>query len=675
MAEDRSKGYHRYGFGSFLPNIASRLKGINKKNVNRSSDKNVTFFLPEIQVSQLIDNQPSKKEPSTSSARLLEDEEENYEHGSEEAQGTVLPSLIGTSMFKEEKTSKAPWWKWSRQDKNLELKEKHREPQPARHDATLQPPLGTNTFHRTLSALDHNAKDGLPMVSMENKEISIFDFKLIAAHKPSYRKWSKLTALPQIQGNMTTITTAEQEYVTPTQDPKENNINSVPDSTLEATATTTEVVSGKVSPKVKPQYLTLDTDTLTSSVSKQKSSPVKMSKLSILPRLGYTSPVEPDTGKVAVSTGSATLAPPPSRETAVQGTDTSDQLRNKLSTVYMDSLMLSNSFRTRSARRMVNIKQRIKDLRNITLINGWIQVLESTKDIQIEDFSDISVAQPVLHSAADEKKVANVDLINFFDLPKSFLQQYDQRKSRYATTKPVSTREQAILIDELQKKDELSMQGTRMGPGQAHQLKTGPHYHKQEQNELSELLAVQKLDCPAPVQKESYSKYTPQTVRPPVVVHHTPQEFPQNRAVFRKPHLPRTVLNYDFKRAEGVDLNGVRQGKSSLSKEMHKKDLANHHVTIDLMLDVPYVDSHPGPVLKRARDTEVRRHLQQTQKVRHPFYMLEKDTLPNPYPDLQIQGSSMLEATELELREELEALIRLFMESKGKNDQRRKTSS
>ena len=280
-------------------------------------------------------------------------------------------------------------------------------------------------------------------------------------HRPSYHKWSKLSALPLIGVNpeMYSEASMEQEHIYSNIDVSFNEANQ------QEVAGQLQIIDQDSSPvddseqgMSTSKHVNFGNVTIGTSLIPEQKPLHKMSKLnSCIPSTGMalvgkhadiSKKCQPNNGKVSVNSDSLKVIPSPETTGVAHATcvgHTSSVGKEQFSTVTIDCSQIDQQWKLNSSRNLRGIEKRMSDLQNAVLINSWIKILENTKDSSMSRgaaFADgmspqvLSTSQTVPMAgyspiaSAYHKKMANINLATFFNKPVSVVREYNRKKHR-----------------------------------------------------------------------------------------------------------------------------------------------------------------------------------------------------------------------------------------------------
>lgn len=519
------------------------------------------------------------------------------------------------------------------------------------------------------------------------KNISTFDFKIISVHRPACQKWSKLTALPNIQiGPSHVMPECEYRLHCGQSDESSNNYQILSQNLADTAShtNTDSVVSSDVyesstsitrsGPVYSIQNIALRND---SSFTREQKLPIRRSK-----KLN---------SQFSTGTGSDFRDSESSDPEAYEGYNRHrlevkrHENEEDYSTVVMDGSLLDAQNSSDEKSSTLGIGKCLPDLRNAVLINNWIKILENTKETDL--YSELTSGTEAGHYVYPanfkqallqnvQEKVSSIDLAKFYNQPKSFLREYDHMKhlNQFNSTHCNSYRSQ-ISSDGANVSTEPS-HAKEVTEGRVHRQILGEesaqkHHIKsprKPKHGLADLLAVQAIATKEMPSIEIESR-------------ETKKRFDENKLSkpitnilgfsSPKPYKRRLEIKVDITPKGITDSVNVNAISSPMPNENVSKDsvLTKHNATTnsseqhlqELLLHVA------APVPRPVRVKGHKKKEGKIQNARHSHYPLQfrREAPTNLHPDLVIVGSSALDINELRWREKVKALIRLVAKSKG----------
>lgn len=532
--------------------------------------------------------------------------------------------------------------------------------------------------------------------------ISLFNFDLISENKPVHQKWSKLTALPHIQTESRHVTFRYDHFkdsdfsgsgidpgVLPLADEQPDDGTSIADTQGNEVSSTSATQI-----PVNVRNIMLGANLL----PKERVPSIKKSKLSSMSstekhvdingrkELGgesVTNKIMSDYSDSEISDSGSTYRPA-KRNRRIH----SD--REHISTISIGNSLLDKQ--SRANRKQGDIKKRLTDLRNAVLIDNWIKILESTKedsDVCADDTNakvshENVPARNMSVGRGGQEKVANIDLVSFFNQSDSTVGGLSKKRLNNAATidsedqlqnqLPQGANNQVINAKTPQVKDSLHVKmpiGKEglLSPRRDRQERSTRYIRwSQQANGLTELLAVQRLhtkEAPGVTSTNDGNDVHEEKALPNEWSLDTDESLSKNGGKNRL-HIQ-------------VDLTQKRTDDSMVVKPMARRPLKRGGFDLESQKD-----SKVGWIGRDANDQHLQNLLQnfnhldffreergtnrqnKTRRVKHTGQSMKREVVGNKlYSDLMIVGSSALDMSELKWREEVKALIRAVMKTKG----------
>jgi hypothetical protein len=376
---------------------------------------------------------------------------------------------------------------------------------------------------------------------------SLFDFNPITEHKPTSRKWSKLTTLPHIHGTRPDAKQLEDGYNIIEQDvlfdpdpreplPAENIVQQDASDVLSVPMGNSERREQGVSSRHQPmnigsvtiEFNLFPAPELPEFASKPPPSGSESRSHVNPPGIGMM-PMPPSTSNIA---SAGRKMPHISRN---QGPE-------RFSTINIGTALQGGL--GGDSRNPTCLEKRMSDLHKAVLIDNWIKILESTKEGRKDGGAPISkpagvythqhvgniaaaniVATkfgnvypgnaPTKHLNQRQGTMASVDLAKFFDIPRAILRDLDRQKQLSSCCyNNVQSRPQPSIHQELGPGIGTSQRPDKRPPivvidesqtpwrGQYHKSisyqRHPPRWNPSDQG-LTDLLAIQKLDTGVPI--------------------------------------------------------------------------------------------------------------------------------------------------------------------------------